>query len=212
MAMDVKICGLSTAQTIDAVADNGGTHAGFIFFEKSPRHVSVEHAASLMAQAARRGLRTVAVTVNADDAYLDEIGAKANPDILQLHGTEPPERVAEIKARHGRETWKALAISTVDDLAKLDRYRGVADRFLLDAKPPKGSQLPGGNAVSFDWAILQQMPPRTDYLLSGGVDADNVRDALAANPPALDLSSGVESAPGVKDVGKIKEFFEAIRG
>ncbi|MEO0543007.1 MAG: phosphoribosylanthranilate isomerase [Pseudomonadota bacterium] len=208
--MDIKICGLSTMETISAVAESGGTHAGFIFFEKSPRNVSVALAADLMAHAQNLGLKTVAVTVDADDAFLDEIVAVAQPEILQLHGKETPERLGEVKSRHSRETWKALSISTVDDLAKLDPYRGIADRFLLDAKPPKGSQLPGGNAVSFDWSILSKMPENTDYLLSGGVDMNNAAEAVAAGATALDLSSGVESAPGIKDIGKIRAFFKAV--
>jgi len=207
--MDIKICGLSTMETVSAVAESGGTYAGFIFFEKSPRSVSVALAADLMAHAERLGLKTVAVTVDAGDAFLDEVVAIAKPQILQLHGKESPKRVSEVKARHSRETWKALSISKIDDLAKLDPYRGIADRFLLDAKPPKGSELPGGNAVSFDWTILSKMRAGTDYLLSGGVDAGNVGDALRAGAPALDLSSGVESTPGVKDIGKIKAFFKA---
>jgi len=208
--MDIKICGLSTKETISAVAENGGTHAGFIFFEKSPRNVSVALAADLMAHAESLGLKTVAVTVDADSAFLDEIVSVAKPQILQLHGKETPERVNEVKVRHTRETWKAFSVSHLDDLAKLDAYRGITDRFLLDAKPPKGSDLPGGNAVSFDWSILTKMPTGMDYLLSGGVDADNVTQAIAAGAPALDLSSGVESGPGVKDIGKIKAFFKAV--
>ncbi|MEO1700516.1 MAG: phosphoribosylanthranilate isomerase [Pseudomonadota bacterium] len=207
--MDIKICGLSTMETVSAVAESGGTHAGFIFFEKSPRNVSVALAADLMAHAERLGLKTVAVTVDAGDAFLDEVVAIAKPQILQLHGKESPKRVSEVKARHSRETWKALSISKIDDLPKLDPYRGIADRFLLDAKPPKGSELPGGNAVSFDWTILSKMRAGTDYLLSGGVDAGNVGDALRAGAPALDLSSGVESEPGVKNIGKITAFFKA---
>ncbi|MEL6201037.1 MAG: phosphoribosylanthranilate isomerase [Pseudomonadota bacterium] len=210
MTMDIKICGLSTKETISAVAENGGTHAGFIFFEKSPRNVSVALAADLMAHAESLGLKTVAVTVDADSAFLDEIVSVAKPQILQLHGKETPERVNEVKVRHTRETWKAFSVSHLDDLAKLDAYRGITDRFLLDAKPPKGSDLPGGNAVSFDWSILTKMPTGMDYLLSGGVDADNVTQAIAAGAPALDLSSGVESGPGVKDIGKIKAFFKAV--
>ncbi|MEL6921401.1 MAG: phosphoribosylanthranilate isomerase [Pseudomonadota bacterium] len=206
--MDIKICGLSTMDAINAVAQAGGTHAGFIFFEKSPRHVSVEAAHDLMAHAKALGLKAVAVSVNADDDYLDDIVTRAKPDILQLHGKEAPDRLSDVKERHSRETWKALAVSDASDLEKLAPYHDVADRFLLDAKPPKGSQLPGGNAVSFDWQILSQLPAGTDYLLAGGIDAGNVRAALGAGAPALDVSSGVESALGVKDIAKIRAFFE----
>ncbi|MCB1381725.1 MAG: phosphoribosylanthranilate isomerase, partial [Notoacmeibacter sp.] len=159
-----------------------------------------------------RSVLAVAVTVDADDAYLDQIVAMMKPDMLQLHGKETPERVAELKARYQLPVMKAFAISTAEDLGKIAPYKGIADRFLFDAKPPKGSELPGGNAVSFDWSLLKALEPGTDYLLSGGIDAANVADAVTvANPPGLDLSSGVESAPGVKDVGKIGAFFEAVK-
>ncbi|MEM1376710.1 MAG: phosphoribosylanthranilate isomerase [Pseudomonadota bacterium] len=209
--MDIKICGLSTTASIDAVAAGGAQFAGFILFEKSPRHLEIAQAADLMAHAKAKGLQTVAVTVNADDDYLLQINEEANPDVLQLHGAETVQRLADVKARFGKQTWKALAVSSATDLEKLDPYRGEADRFLLDAKPPKGSDLPGGNAVSFDWSILSQLSADTDYLLAGGVDVNNLAQAMSVSPPGLDLSSGVESAPGVKDIGKINAFFEAVR-
>ena len=208
----VKICGLSTPETVAACAAGGATHAGFIFFERSPRNVTPQTAAALARQAQEAGMRTVAVTVDADNAVLDGIVAAMQPDVLQLHGRETLQRVADVKARFGRETWKALAISTRDDLARLDAYHGIADRLLLDAKPPKGSELPGGNAVSFDWSLLALIPAGTPWILSGGIHAGNVADALAYDPPGLDLSSGVESAPGVKDEGLIAAFFETLDG
>jgi phosphoribosylanthranilate isomerase len=209
---DIKICGLSTLEAVDAVVAGGATHAGFIFFAKSPRHVSVELAAHLSGRAKAGGLKTVAVTVDATDAELSEIVAIMRPDILQLHGRETPERAAEVKAKHGLPVMKALAISEASDLAKLTPFIGIADRFLLDAKPPKDAVLPGGNAVSFDWNLVRNLSA-VDYLLAGGLDDGNVGAAISiANPPGLDISSGVESAPGVKDVGKIAAFMKAARG
>ena len=209
---DIKICGLKTLDAVDAVIAGGATHAGFIFFDKSPRNVDPATAATLTARAQAAGLKAVAVTVDADEKTLDHIVELMRPDVLQLHGRETRDRVAEVKARYGLETWKALSVSEVEDLEKLEPYRGIADRFLLDAKPPKGSELPGGNAVSFDWSILKHLPAGTDYLLAGGLDAKNVADAVRiANPPGLDISSGVESAPGVKDEGMIAEFLNVAR-
>jgi phosphoribosylanthranilate isomerase len=209
---DIKICGLSTLEAVDAVIAGGATHAGFIFFAKSPRHVTVELAAHLSDRAKAGGLKTVAVTVDATDAELSEIVAIMRPDILQLHGRETPVRAAEVKAKFGLTVMKALAISEASDLTKLKPFIGIADRFLLDAKPPKDAVLPGGNAVSFDWNLVRNLIG-VDYLLAGGLDDGNVDAAISiANPPGLDISSGVESAPGVKDVGKIAAFMKAARG
>lgn len=210
MKLDVKICGLSTLESVRAAVDAGATHTGYIFFEKSPRHVDAAAAAPLSALSASLGALPVAVTVNADNDRLDEIVSVMKPAVLQLHGSETPERVADVKARYGLPVMKAVAVSSRDELAKLDPYRGIADRFLLDAKPPKGSDLPGGNAVRFDWSILDDLPADTDYLLAGGIDPHNVAEALAANPPGLDISSGVEVAPGIKDERLIAAFFDAI--
>ncbi|MFD9899215.1 phosphoribosylanthranilate isomerase [Mesorhizobium sp. NPDC059025] len=208
---DIKICGLRTDEALAAALDNGASHVGFIFFGKSPRNIAPAEAGRLR-QAARGKAKAVAVTVDADDASLDGIVAAMAPDMLQLHGSESPERVAEVKARYGLPVMKALSLREAGDLAAIAPYRGVADRFLFDAKPPKGSELPGGNGVSFDWRILTSLDADLDYMLSGGLNADNVGEALAiANPPGLDISSGVESAPGVKDVRLIAEFFQAVR-
>lgn len=210
---DIKICGLSTLEAVDAVIAGGATHAGFIFFAKSPRHVLMEQAAKLSDHAKAGGLKTVAVTVDATDTELAEIIAMMRPDILQFHGRETPERVREIKAHYGLPVMKTLAIAEATDLEKLTPFFGVADRFLLDAKPPKDAVLPGGNAVSFDWSLVRQLAGEVDYFLAGGLDVDNVQDAISiANPPALDISSGVEGAPGVKDIAKIAAFIKAARG
>lgn len=208
---DIKICGLKTEEALAAALDNGASHVGFIFFAKSPRDITPADAGRLR-QAARGKARAVAVSVDAGDAFLDEIVTAMAPDMLQLHGAESPERVAEVKARYGLPVMKAFSLREKGDLATVAPYRGVADRFLFDAKPPKGSELPGGNGVSFDWRILASLDVDLDYMLSGGLNADNVGEALAiANPPGLDVSSGVESAPGVKDARLIAEFFHAVR-
>ncbi|PHP68985.1 phosphoribosylanthranilate isomerase [Zhengella mangrovi] len=212
MAMDIKICGLKTEDAVRAAIAGGASHVGFIFFAKSPRHTDPETAGRLAALARAEGVHPVAVTVNADDATLDEIVEVMKPAMLQLHGKESPERVAAVKARYGLPVMKAVSVSEAADLDKVKPYRGVADRFLFDAKPPKGSELPGGNAVSFDWSLLAAVEPGLDYFLAGGLDAGNVADAIAiARPPGLDISSGVERAPGVKDTGLIAAFFEAVR-
>lgn len=211
MALDIKICGLKTDQAMAAALAGGASHVGFIFFAKSPRYLEPAEAGRLR-EAARGKALAVAVTVDAGDGFLDEIVAKMQPDMLQLHGSETPERVAEVKARHGLPVIKALPLSEAADLDRIRPFIGVADRFLFDAKPPKGSELPGGNGVTFDWRILASLDAGVDYMLSGGLNAANIGDALRlANPPAIDISSGVESAPGVKDPALIEQFFRAVR-
>lgn len=207
----VKICGLSTTETLTAALDEGADMTGFIFFAKSPRHVSPDQAADLRKLAKGRA-QAVAVTVDADDATLDAIVATMKPDWLQLHGHETPQRAAELKARHKLPVIKAFSVREAADLAAITPYRGIADRFLFDAKPPKGSDLPGGNGVSFDWTLLAGLEPGLDYLLSGGLNADNIGQALTiTGAPGIDISSGVESAPGIKDAAMIRRFFAAVR-
>ncbi|TPM00174.1 phosphoribosylanthranilate isomerase [Mesorhizobium sp. B2-3-11] len=211
MALDIKICGLKTDQAMAAALAGGASHVGFIFFPKSPRYVEPAEAGRLR-EAARGKALAVAVMVDASDAVLDEIVEKMQPDMLQLHGSETPERVTELKARHGLPVMKALPLSEAADLDRIRSFIGVADRFLFDAKPPKGSELPGGNGVAFDWRILAGLDAGIDYMLSGGLNAANIGDALRlANPPAIDISSGVESVPGVKDPALIEQFFRAVR-
>lgn len=211
MALDIKICGLKTDAALAAALDAGASHVGFIFFPRSPRHIAVEEAAHLR-KAARGRAKAVAVTVDADDEALDRIVAAMEPDILQLHGHESPQRVAEVKARYGLAVMKAFALREAADLDAIAAYRGVADRFLFDAKPPAGSELPGGNGVSFDWRLLAGLDADVDYMLSGGLNAANIGDAIRlANPSGIDISSGVESAPGVKDAALIEQFFRAVR-
>lgn len=211
MRLDIKICGLKTPDALAAALDAGASHVGFIFFARSPRHVTPEQAGRLRA-AARGRARAVAVTVDADDAALDAIVRQMAPDMLQLHGRETPERVAAVRARYGLPVMKALAVREAADLERAAAYRGIAERMLFDAKAPAGSALPGGNGVAFDWSLLAALPPDADYLLSGGLDAANVAEALAtARPSGLDVSSGVERAPGDKDPALIGRFFEAVR-
>lgn len=210
MTLDIKICGLKTDAAVDAALAGGASHIGFIFFERSPRHVGLDEAARLRARAQHKA-KSVAVTVDAYDAALDAIVSAMSPDMLQLHGKETPARVAEVKARYELPVMKAFSVSDEADLEAIAPYRGVADRFLFDARPPKGSDLPGGNGVAFDWRLLAALDPGLDYMLSGGLNAGNIGDALRqARPPGIDISSGVESAPGVKDPALIAKFFEAV--
>ncbi|KAB0682904.1 phosphoribosylanthranilate isomerase [Aureimonas leprariae] len=212
MAMDIKICGLSTAETIERASARGATHVGFIHFPKSPRHLSLDAMAALR-PLVPPGVKLVVVTVDADDATLGAIAARVRPDMLQLHGHETPERLAEVKRRTGLPAMKALSVGSAADLDAVAAYRPVADAILLDAKRPKGSELPGGNGVSFDWRLLAALDPATRYMLSGGLHAGNVAEALAlVSPAGIDVSSGVESAPGVKDVALIEAFFDALDG
>ncbi|MBB3218283.1 phosphoribosylanthranilate isomerase [Ochrobactrum sp. RC6B] len=210
MVLDIKICGLKTPDAVAAALDGGATHIGFIFFPKSPRHITPQKAAGLRDAVKERAL-AVAVTVDADDETLDEIVEAVKPDILQLHGHETPERVAFIKARYGLPVMKAFSVREASDLAAIAAYQGIADRFLFDAKPPKGSDLPGGNGVSFDWELLAALDADIDYMLSGGLNADNIAEALhKTQAPGIDISSGVERAPGEKDVRLIENFFRAV--
>lgn len=211
MVLDIKICGLKSAETLAAALDGGASHVGFIFFSKSPRYVAPEQAGDLRL-AARGQAEAVAVTVDADNAFLDEIVMAMSPDWLQLHGRETPERVAAVRDRYSLPVMKALPVSEAADLDRVKPYVGVADRFLFDARPPKDSALPGGNGLAFDWRLLAALDADIDYMLSGGLNAANIGEALRlANPPGIDISSGVESAPGVKDTGLITGFFRAVQ-
>ena len=208
--MDVKICALSTPETLQTALARGASHVGFVHFARSPRHLAVEPMAEMVRLVAGRA-ETVIVTVDPDDALLARFAEEVRPDWLQLHGRETPERVAEVRSRTGLKVMKALPVSQASDLDPIAAYGGVADRILLDSKRPKGSNLPGGNGVAFDWSLLDALDRELTYMLSGGIDAANVAEALAiARPSGIDVSSGVESAPGVKDVGRIHAFFDAI--
>lgn len=206
----IKICGLSTKEAIDHVIARRASHVGFIFFEKSPRYVEPDVAADLITHVRGRA-KTVAVTVDADNDLLEEIVFAARPDMLQLHGHESPDRVVTVKALFGLPVIKAFSLRSPDDLVPVGEYDGVADHLLFDAKPPKNATLPGGNGVTFDWRLLAGWRPTIPYFLSGGLTAENVEAALMeTGAPGLDVSSGVESAPGVKDAARIDAFFDAV--
>jgi phosphoribosylanthranilate isomerase len=204
-----KICGLSTEATLDAAITHGASHLGFVFFPKSPRDIDPARAAALIARVPAR-IGKVGVFVDPDDALLDHAVA-AGLDTIQLHGHESPERAATIRARFGRTVWKAIPVRTRADLSDAARYRGAADLILYDAKPPKGADLPGGLGLRFDWRLLQGFEHPLPWALSGGLDADSVADAVhITGATLLDISSGVESAPGVKDVDKIAAFLQSV--
>ncbi|MGO4564293.1 phosphoribosylanthranilate isomerase [Rhizobium sp. 2YAF20] len=210
MKPDIKICGLKTPEAVDRALARGATHIGFIFFEKSPRYIEPDLAGKL-ADRARGKAMIVAVVVDANNDDLDEIMTMVRPDMLQLHGSESPERVLTIKTLYNVLVMKAMSVRDRDDLRRVESYIGIVDRFLFDAKPPVGSDLPGGNGVSFDWSVLGWLDGRVDYMLSGGLNKDNVGVALAStNATGVDISSGVESEPGVKDLAKIDAFFDAF--
>ena len=211
MKTEVKICGLKTAEAVERAVALGASHTGFIFFPKSPRNIEPDDAGRL-ADRIRGQAKIVAVTVNADNDELDEIVSALNPDILQLHGSEDPERLLTVKAMYGLPIMKALSVRDASDLERIDPYIGIADRFLFDAKPPQCSDLPGGNGVSFDWKLLDALDGSVDYMLSGGLNASNIGEAMAqTRARAIDISSGVESAPGVKDLKLMESFFNAVR-
>lgn len=201
-----KICGLSTRETVDAAIAGGASHVGFVFFPKSPRDIAPERAGAL---ATPERVGRVGVFVDSDDALLAHAVAAARLTAVQLHGSEPPQRLASLR-RLGVELWKAIPVRTSADLAAADGYRGVADRILYDAKTPAGT-LPGGMGLRFDWTLLAGRRHALPWALSGGLDAGNVREAVATTGATLvDVSSGVESAAGVKDIDRIAAFCEAL--
>lgn len=207
----IKICGLSTPDTLQAALDAGANMVGFVFFPPSPRSISFDMARGLGSLAKGRGEK-VALTVDADDALFDEIVANLKPDMLQLHGHETPQRMQTLKQRFGLPLMKAFHISSADDLDAIAAYEGVADRLLFDARPPKDAVLPGGNGAAFDWKILEGVATKTPWMLSGGLDPSNVANALRiTSAQGVDVSSGVETAPGVKDTGKIRAFVQEAR-
>lgn len=210
MTVQAKLCGLNTADAVAAALDGGAAWVGLMFFPPSPRFVSLAQAAALSKQAEGRAER-VGVFVAPEDALLAETLAAVPLDVIQLHGKETPERVAEVKAKFGLPVWKAVSIAEQADVENARLYSGVADALLFDAKPPKGSVLPGGNAVSFDWTLLAGTGWPLPWLLSGGLHAGNVAEAVRlTGATAVDVSSGVESAPGVKDPARIRAFLDAV--
>jgi phosphoribosylanthranilate isomerase len=211
MTPTVKICGLSTGQTLDAALDAGADMVGFVFFPRSPRHIDWATARSLGSQVQGRA-KIVALSVDADDDTLKRIVEALSPDLMQLHGSETPARVKEIGELFARPTMKAIGVATHADLAQAAAYEGVADLLLIDAKPPKGAALPGGNGRPFDWDLTRDFHAPMPWILSGGLDPDNIADAIAqSGARGVDVSSGVESAPGVKDPARIRAFVAEAR-
>ncbi len=207
----VKVCGLRTQAEIAAAADAGAGYIGFVFFPKSPRNVTVDEAAALAVEVPI-GVAKVALVVDPDDALLDEITSKVPLDMLQLHGKETPERVAEIRERYGLPVMKAVGISSPDDLPMIDIYSRVADQILVEPKQPKDSDRPGGNGQPWDWKIVRRKYWTRPWMLAGGLNAENVAQAIAlTGARQVDVSSGVESAPGVKDAEKIRAFIKAAQ-
>jgi phosphoribosylanthranilate isomerase len=211
MALLVKICGLKTPDALDTALEAGADLVGFVFFEPSPRHVGLEAARSLGARV-KRPARKVALTVDASDEALARIIEALQPDILQLHGKETPERAAMIRTRFGLPVIKALPIAERADLSPIRLYAKVADWLLFDARPPRDATRPGGLGQAFDWNLLKGLDISVPFLLSGGLDAGNVAEAIRiTRAPGVDVSSGVERAPGEKDLDKIRAFIRAAR-
>jgi len=211
LSVAVKICGLTTPETLAAAIGAGASHVGFVFFAPSPRDLALASAPGLTAQLPAR-VERVGVFVDAEDSLLDAAIAAARLTVIQLHGHEPPPRAAAIKARHGLTVWKAVPVRTAADIAANAAYRGTADMILLDARAPESAAIPGGNGLRFDWRILADTRPTMPWGLSGGLDAATVADAIRTTGARLvDVSSGVEDAPGVKSPTKIAAFCEAAR-
>jgi phosphoribosylanthranilate isomerase len=211
MAIVVKICGLKTPETLDVALESGADQVGFVFFPPSPRHLGLEAMGELGKRVHGRAGK-VALTVNATDEMLFDIVGALKPDMLQLHGSETPERVAVVRSRFGLPVMKALPLSTSADLSPVRLFAKVADRLLFDARPPQGATRPGGLGSSFDWALLKDFDRSIPFMLSGGLNAGNVGKALAVTlAPAVDTSSGVEHSPGKKDPAKIRAFIAAVR-
>jgi phosphoribosylanthranilate isomerase len=208
----IKICGLSTPETLEAAIRCGADWVGFVRFARSPRHVSLTQGAALSEQAKGRAVR-VLLLVDASEDEIEQAVEAMDPDILQLHGSEDPNRVSTIRTRFGRPVMKAVGISQEADLSAVSAHRAASDHLLLDAKPPSDmAALPGGNGIAFDWRILAALDPATAFMLSGGLDPANVTQAISlSRPMGVDVSSGVEASPGVKDPAKIAEFIEAAR-
>ena len=210
MPTEIKICGLSDEESVDAALAAGADFVGFVFFARSPRNVTLDRAAALAARARGRAA-IVALTVDAADSALGEIAATLRPDLLQLHGGETPERVGVIRASTRRPVMKVVGVAGAEDLAGLGAYE-LADRFLLDAKPPRDASRPGGNGEAFDWSLLRGFAPAKPWILSGGLNPANVAAALSATGASgVDVSSGVESAPGKKNPALIHAFVAAVR-
>jgi phosphoribosylanthranilate isomerase len=206
----IKICGIKTPEILETAIAAGADMVGFMHFQRSPRHVSIEDIATLISEARGR-IETCVVLVNPDNSCVAEVAA-LGPDWIQLHGPETPHRVEAIRAEAGVEIMKALPIGSAEDVAHVADFLEVADRILLDAKPPKGADRPGGLGETFDWALLKALDPSIPFMLSGGLTPQTVADAIRiVRPFAVDVSSGVESAPGIKDKRLIEAFIRNAR-
>jgi phosphoribosylanthranilate isomerase len=211
MSLIVKICGLSTPETLDVAVDAGADMVGFVFFPPSPRHLGLDTARALGKHVRRRAVK-VALTVDADDATLADIVEALQPDILQLHGRETVARLRDIKQKFGLQVMKALAVETAADLASLPPYAAAADRILFDARAPKEATRPGGLGAVFDWHVLENVDLKLPFMVSGGLNAGNVAEAVrVTRAGGVDVSSGVERAPGIKDPEMIRSFIRAAR-
>lgn len=211
MSLIVKICGLSTPETLDAALAAGADMVGFVFFPPSPRHLGLAAATALGRQAKGRALK-VALSVDADDALLENSIEALRPDMLQLHGKESVARLRDIKQKFGLPVMKAIPVETAADLAQVAGYAAVADQILFDARAPKDATRPGGLGNAFDWHLLENLQLNIPFMVSGGLHADNVAEAIrVTRTGGVDVSSGVESAPGRKDVDMIRAFIRAAR-
>jgi phosphoribosylanthranilate isomerase len=211
MALSIKICGLRTPEALDVALESGADLVGFVFFAPSPRHLGLE-AARMLSQRVQGRAGKVALTVDANDETIYDIVAALKPDMLQLHGSETPDRVVAVRTRFGLPVMKALPISTRTDLSPVRMYAKVADRLLFDARAPQDATRPGGLGKPFDWTLLAGLDAGVPFMLSGGLDAGNVGEAIRiTSAPGVDVSSGVESSPGVKDPDKIRAFIRAAR-
>ena len=211
MSLIVKICGLKTPEALDVALESGADLVGFVFFAPSPRHLALAAARALGERVKGRAGK-VALTVDADDATLAAVVEALKPDMLQLHGVETPERVTALRSRFGLPVMKAIPIAERKDLARIEPYKKVADRLIFDARAPQDATRPGGLGTPFDWTLLKGVDPGIPFMLSGGLDAGNVAEALRiTRAPGVDVSSGVERAPGEKDADKIRAFIRAAR-
>ena len=211
MGLTIKICGLRTPESLDVALHAGADMVGFVFFRPSPRHVDFAAARELGARVNRRAVK-VALSVDADDEWLAASIAALAPDLLQLHGKETPERVFGVKRRFRLPVMKAIAVETKDDLACIPDYAAVADRLIFDARAPRDATRPGGLGKPFDWRLLKHLDPPVPFMLSGGLNRDNVAEAVAiTGAGGIDVSSGVERAPGEKDLDLIRDFIRMAR-
>lgn len=211
MSIEVKICGLTDEESMDVAIEAGADYLGLVFFAKSPRFITPDHAAELTQFI--EGIGLVGLFVDPEDGFLDEVLSHVRLDLLQFHGSESPERLDAIRREFAVPVMKALSVESAADLATAEIFAPVVDRLLFDAKPPQGSDLPGGNAVSFDWTILSGFKTSVPWMLAGGLTPANVAEAIRiSGAKAVDVSSGVESAPGVKDAQKIAAFIKAAKG